>query len=261
MTDLRARAAQANEPAVEAAKAIEDFRTETGLRGPVPDVADSGIEASLDVAVSVAWSRVMGEVQFVRKGSRREDFGGKYNFRGIDEVLNAVGPALRKHGVTVAQTEVVPAYDVVMTGNNKAMQRCRVTVTYAIVGPRGDVYPVPLSSVGEAFDAGDKSTPKAVSVALRSFYINNLAIPTDQPAMDPEHGTQYEIATPPPPTVDDYYREITGEHVTVTRLRAIRGELGALPAIAQAMVDTGTGEQISLLKLLTRIGAEKAANQ
>lgn len=224
----------------------------------VPDLADSGIEASMNVPAAVAWSRVMGEVQFVKKSGRRDDFGGHYDFRGIDAVLNAVGPALRKHGVTVAQTKVVPEYDIVMTGNNKAMQRCKVTVTYGIVGPQGDVYPLPLESIGEAFDAGDKSTPKAVSVALRSFYINNLAIPTAQPEMDPERGKQYEIATPKPPTAEEYRDEILRETTSLQRLRAIRGELEKLPAISSILVSDIDGVEMTLAQLILKIGRERA---
>ena len=46
--------------------------------------------------VHEALSKVMGEVQSVRKDGRNQ--AQKFNFRGIDSVVNAVGPALRKHG-------------------------------------------------------------------------------------------------------------------------------------------------------------------
>lgn len=266
MTDLRTRAAMAANPAAQDPTdptgpfaAVDERIASAVADGTGIDLSTSGIEASMDVSAAVAWSRVMGEVQYVRKGSRREDFGGKYNFRGIDEVLNAVGPALRKHGVTVAQTKVVPVYDTVLTGNNKTMQRCKVTVTYGIVGPRGDLYPLTLESVGEAFDAGDKSTPKAVSVALRSFYINNLAIPTDQPAMDPEHGPQYETATPPPPTAAEYRAEIIKSTTSLERLRAIHQELERHPAIGEEIVSDIDEAEMPLIGLLRKIGRERKA--
>lgn len=44
--------------------------------------------------VHAALSAVMGDVQAVRKGDRNEVQG--FNFRGIDAVVNAVGPALRR---------------------------------------------------------------------------------------------------------------------------------------------------------------------
>ena len=46
-----------------------------------------------------ALSAVMGDVQAVGKTGRNESQG--FSFRGIDAVVNAVGPALRDHGVIV----------------------------------------------------------------------------------------------------------------------------------------------------------------
>lgn len=267
MTDLRARAAAAANPDVQSAteEALRNPTAETieaavsaAVHSAVPDLADSGIPADMDVPVHVAWSRVMGDVQYIAKADERRDPGGRYNFRGIDAVLNAVGPALRKHGVSVVQTKVEPSYDRVQTGGGKTMQLCRVTVTYAVIGPKGDTLPVPLVSVGEAFDSGDKSTPKAVSVALRSCYINSLAIPTNEPHLDPERGPQYELATPPPPTAESYQQEITRPTTTLPRLRAIREELKRHPDIAETIVEDVDGTQLPLIKLVTKVGTALA---
>ena len=46
-----------------------------------------------------ALSKVMGDVQAVGKESRNSQQG--YAFRGVDAVMNAVGPALRRHGVVI----------------------------------------------------------------------------------------------------------------------------------------------------------------
>ena len=47
---------------------------------------------------------VMREISHVGKKERNQAQG--FNFRGIDAVVNAVGPALRKHGVLVAPTVI-----------------------------------------------------------------------------------------------------------------------------------------------------------
>lgn len=271
MTDLRARAAMAASGQVvtdEQGRTTRDIAAGETITAQIgetsvalPDLAESGIDASADVPVHTAWSRVMGEVQFIRKDSERRDPGGRYNFRGIDAVLQAVGPALRKHGVAVVQTGVQPTYERVQTGGGKTMQLCRVTVTYAVIGPKGDMLPVPLVSVGEAFDSGDKSTPKAVSVALRSLYINNLVIPTNEPRMDPEHGPQYEIATPKPPTAEEYREEISRESTSLDRLREIREELRRNPAIANTVVDDVDGTSMPLTRYLTKVGTSRAEQQ
>lgn len=266
MSDLRSRVAQAR-GAIDATTAATTEPTAVVI-GYSPedmerqgftvaaDVADSGIDAGPDARVHVAWSRVMGEVQYVGKVDRRNDAGGRYDFRGIDAVLNVVGPALRKHGVAVVQSAVSVEYDRVTTGGGKTMQRCVATVTYQVFGPQGDSFT--MQSVGEAFDAGDKSTPKACSVALRTLYINSLAIPTNQPQMDPEHGTQYELATPAPPTPAEYATEIMHPRTALPRLQQIRRELHAHPGLAEAVVTNEAGEAEPLSALLVRFGKAAA---
>ena len=55
-------------------------------------------------SVYEAWNDVMRDVQAIRKDSRNAQQG--FNFRGIDAVMNAVGPALRDHGVTIIPNSV-----------------------------------------------------------------------------------------------------------------------------------------------------------
>lgn len=226
-----------------------------------PDMADSGVEADLDAPVHVAWSRVMGEVEFVKKGRSP---GLNYEFRGIDAVLNVVGPAMRKHGVLVFPVKVSPEYTVVTSKSGAVMNYCRCVVRYTIMGPQGDVLmtwndegaevPLVSESLGEAFDTGDKASTKAQSVALRTFYINALAIPTDEPARDPEHGIQHELGTPAPRTAESYMEEILSDGTSINRLQQIKAELYGNRALGSAEVELIDGERISLAALVRRIG-------
>jgi hypothetical protein len=261
MSDLRTRA--------ELAKLAKDatessgipFRVETPTASEptaAPDLTESGVPADPAATVYEAWSRVMADVQWIGKGTSR---GLKYEFRGIDAVLNAVGPALRKHGVTVVQTGVETTYETMKTTGGSSMRLCVARVSYAVFGPTGDRIDAPLMSVGEAFDSGDKATPKALSVALRTFYINSLAIPTNQPTLDPEYGVQHEIAAPAPPTADEYAAEIERERTSIDRLRAIRRELAAHPGIGETVVSTLGGEDLTLNELLSRVGRQRTAAQ
>jgi len=56
------------------------------------------------LTVHQALSKVMGDVQAVKKDSKNQ--AQRFNFRGIDAVMNAVGPALRKYGVTILPEDV-----------------------------------------------------------------------------------------------------------------------------------------------------------
>jgi len=260
MGDLRSRVEQGNEQIAQTALIPGSYVDRAMQAAEVPDVQQSDVPADLDASVYIAWSRVMAEVQWIGKDSLRADKGGRYNFRGIDAILNAVGPALRKHGVTVVPVKAEPSYELMTTTGGSRMQRCQVTVSYAVFGPGGDRMGgdgFVLQALGEAFDSGDKSTPKAMSVALRTLYIEALAIPTDQPEMDPEHGPQHELAAPPEPTAEEYLAEITDRLTSIDRLRRIREEFHQRPQIAQAMVSYD-GQTLPLFKVLSRVGAEQA---
>lgn len=134
-------------------------------------------------SVYAAWSAVMADVQGIAKRDRNEQ--QKFLYRGIDAVMNAVGPVLRQHGVVVIPVAVV---DRVMrdaqTTTGKAARECQLMVTYRVIGPAGDSFEG--QAPGEALDSGDKATPKAMSVAFRTFLLQALTIPTDEPDPDTE---------------------------------------------------------------------------
>lgn len=142
--------------------------------------------------VAQALSAVMGDVQAVRKGDRNTQQG--FAFRGIDAVVNAVGPALRRHGVLVLPSVVDARYGEFSTKSGTVMHTCTMHVTFTFVGPAGDT--LACSTMGESADAGDKATAKAHSVAFRTALLQALCIPTDEP--DPDSQT-YERVAPPPP--------------------------------------------------------------
>ena len=139
-----------------------------------------------------ALAAVMADVQAVRKGERNSQ--QNYNFRGIDAVVNAVGPVLRAHGVIVVPAAVQSSYRDVQTSTGKPSRECTVTVTYRFYGPAGDF--IDACVPGESMDFGDKGAPKAMSVAFRIALLQALCIPTDDPEPDSQsyerHGDAYD---------------------------------------------------------------------
>ena len=144
------------------------------------------------LTVVAALSKVMEQVQAIRKGQKNSAPNAGYMFRGIDAVMNAVGPALRAHGVVIVPEAVTSHYRDVTTSGGKPSREATVTVTYRAYGPAGDS--IVMQSAGEAMDSGDKSTPKTMSVAYRTLLLQALTIPTDEP--DPDSQT-YERAQHP----------------------------------------------------------------
>ena len=141
------------------------------------------------LTVHQALSKVMAEVQAVRKESKNQ--AQRFNFRGIDAVMNAVGPALRKHGVTILPEDVEVHRSNGATANGKQTAEVTIKVTYRIYGPAGDSIHGKVAA--EAMDFGDKAIAKAMSVAYRTFLLQALTIPTDEPDPDSE---SYERGVP-----------------------------------------------------------------
>ena len=140
---------------------------------------------------------VASEVGAVGKTDRNEH--QRFMFRGIDAVVNAVAKPLHDAGVfgpvprvlKVDRTETT-------TSNNKATTVVVVTVEYTLTAPPlvegGETQTLSGVVVAEAFDSGDKATAKAMSVAMRTFLLQALCLPTDEP--DPDSYTYERTAGP-----------------------------------------------------------------
>jgi hypothetical protein len=142
---------------------------------------------------------VMEDVQAVAKKDRNNSQG--FNFRGIDAVVNAVAPALRKHKVVVVPAVLEHQYGTVEIGKNRTpMSHVILKVSYRFIGIAGDA--IEAVVVSEAMDSGDKAMSKAMSVAFRTALLQALALPTDEP--DPDSVSYERSVALPPATVEEY---------------------------------------------------------
>jgi ERF superfamily len=97
-----------------------------------------------------------------------------YKFRGIDQVMNAVHPALVKHGVFIVP-EVLEWKDERLANGRAHLVMLRVA--YDIYGPRGDK--VRAVGVGESVDYSDKATNQAMSMAYKYAILETFCITTE----------------------------------------------------------------------------------
>nr|MDT0658067.1 ERF family protein [Micromonospora sp. DSM 115978] len=251
MSELRARAHQ---PADQAEPPPPATTSTVPNHEELPDVEYTAPWRDAEaVPVHIAWSRVMADVQSVGKGDKYDALGTRYQYRGVDRVLNAVGPALRRHGVMVIPTRTEAAYRDVTTSKGSKMRECTVTVTYEIRGPRGDA--MPAQSCGECMDTSDKGTTKACTVAYRNLLITALSIPTRDPRLDAE-ASNHERGMQPLPKPTDYRDEIADPRTSLGRLRQIRAELRQ-HQIGGAVVVNEVGDDEALLAMCERVGAAR----
>lgn len=144
-----------------------------------------------------ALSAVMGSVQGVRKADRNEQ--QRFMFRGIDAVMNAVGPALRTHGVVVVPLAEEMTSETYETSKGTQMRNVTIRIRWRFYGPAGDF--IEAVSIGEAADSGDKAVSKAHSVAYRTVLLQALCIPTDEPDPDASSHERAVTQQPADPTV------------------------------------------------------------
>lgn len=135
---------------------------------------------------------VMADVQSLGKNDKNTSQG--FKFRGIDAVMNAVGPALRRVGGFIVPNLLSADYSSVPSKNGGVLNVCRLQVHFFVYGQTGE--PIVGQVAAEAFDSGDKATAKAMSVAYRTFLLQLLCLPTDEP--DPDSFT-YETVKPEAP--------------------------------------------------------------
>ncbi|WP_211370556.1 ERF family protein [Nonomuraea turkmeniaca] len=194
-----------------------------------------------------AFALVMKRVRSVAKRDKN-DHGG-YVFRGVDAVINAVGPKLREVGVIVVPIVEDSSYGTVEVGRNRTqMGHAQVTVTYRFYGPDGTH--IDCRVPGEAMDSGDKAMSKAMSVAFRTALIQALCLPTDEP--DPD-GATYERSAAK--TVEDYRAEALNGNATKQDLERTYREANRAGMLAQLVTDAA-GKELRLVDLLIERGKQ-----
>jgi len=200
---------------------------------------------------------VMLRVGHVGKEGRNIHFG--YNFRGIDGVLNAVGPALRECGVIITP-EVLDVTTKLLEGRSRSgdavtTAHTTVRVAYTWRHVDGDDT-ITVTVTGESMDTGDKSVPKAMSVAARIMLIQTLMIPTDDPDPDTEspqipvrerQQCQGAGRTPPPAQAKPAIRRPVPRRVTEDVIKLVM-ETTSMAALRQIWRDHDVTTSIEELR-------------
>lgn len=138
-----------------------------------------------------AITKVMADVESIGK-NKKNTFQG-YVFRGIDDMYNAIHPALVKNGVFCCpQVVKAESFEIRKTKGNEEQINFRVllTVNHKFYAHDGSF--IEVITLGEGIDTSDKASNKAMSAAMKYAFIELLSIPTediadsdaDSPMMD-----------------------------------------------------------------------------
>lgn len=121
-----------------------------------------------------AMAAVMADTSAIGKDQRNQQQG--FQYRGIDDVYNAMHGILAKHGIFTAP-EVLEKTREERT-NNKGTVLAFVTLRMKYTFWAKDGSSVSCIVEGEGMDSGDKATNKAMAIAHKYALLQTFCIPT-----------------------------------------------------------------------------------
>jgi hypothetical protein len=131
-------------------------------------------------------------------GKTRKNQQQGYQFRGIDDIYNAVSSLLGKHGLCILPRVLTRECVERQTKNGGALFYVTVEVEFDFISAE-DGSKHTVKTFGEAMDSADKATNKAMSAAYKYAVMQTFAIPTE--GDNDADATTHEVAPPAnPPT-------------------------------------------------------------
>jgi hypothetical protein len=119
---------------------------------------------------------IVAELPAIGKNQRNES--QKFMYRGHDDVMNALNPLLSKHGVFFVPRVLDRTVAERQTRSGSTMYEVNLHVAYTFFGLKGDSFEA--SAWGEGTDSGDKSTNKAMTMALKNVLAQTFAVSTEE---------------------------------------------------------------------------------
>lgn len=126
---------------------------------------------------------VMEDIGAVRKEKEYKSNQGNYKFRGIDDVMNALHPAMVNNKIFVVPVILEQIRETRTSRNGTAMYVSICKIRYEFYAEDGSC--VSAVVIGEGMDTGDKATNKAMSIAFKYACFQVFCIPTEE-MIDPD---------------------------------------------------------------------------
>lgn len=164
---------------------------------------------------------IMGEINAVGKNKKNQQQG--FMYRGIDDVMNAINPALVKNNVFIVPEVLEQSREERQTlkGGNLIYSVCRMKFRFCA----DDGSYIEAVTVGEGMDSGDKATNKAMAVAFKYACFQVFCIPTEE-MKDPDAETpepSSKEAGKPEPGGSAANMQMAGDgHIDSAKVNALR---------------------------------------
>jgi len=131
--------------------------------------------------IFAAITAVMKAVGAIGKGQKNPQ---GWMFRGIDDLYNAIQPALIENGVFIVQTVEAATHGQVKTSGGKTVEAVHLRVKHTFYA--GDGSFVEAVTAGEAMDSSDRATSQAMTDAFKTAIFKTFCIPVAGEATDPD---------------------------------------------------------------------------
>ncbi|MCM1533015.1 MAG: ERF family protein [Ruminococcus flavefaciens] len=167
-------------------------------------------------AIFAAIHGIMEEIGAIGKDKRNTQ--QNFNYRGVDDVMNALSPALIHNNVFV-----VP--EVLEQHREERQTKSGGNLIYSIIKVKYTFYSsvdgssISATVIGEGMDSSDKGSNKAMSVAFKYACFQVFCIPTEE-MVDPDS----EALPPSKPTV--YHCECCGKEITANTYNGTKAKCG-----------------------------------
>lgn len=161
-----------------------------------------------------AISNVMKDVGAVGKDKKNPQ--QNYKYRGIDDVMNALQPAMIKHGIFVVPNVISHEREERKSSKGGLLIYSVLTINYKFYAEDGSF--VEATVVGEGMDSGDKATNKAMSVGFKYACFQVFCIPTEEmidsevDSPQPEMKQQQAQQTPPVNDMANQIRQLAQQN-------------------------------------------------
>lgn len=218
-----------------------------------PEVPEQTSDDPKPVPVVVALLRAIRDLGYVRKTGKFEQGNTKYSYRSVDAVVNAANVVMERHGILFVPEVLEQAERLGKTGSGSTMTTATVRTRWHIAGPAGDVFPVPVVTVGHAFDTSDKAFNKAQSVAWRIALVQVFQMVTGDPDPDAVRIERGESKFDPIAVRDEALHPDT----SVARLNQLIHDMRSTNH-GHEMVQNETGSDEKVGSLVIRIRKERA---
>ncbi|MGC8534883.1 MAG: ERF family protein [Rhizomicrobium sp.] len=155
--------------------------------------------------------KIMQEIEAIGKEARNQAQG--FNYRGIDDVYNALNPILARNGVFMTAHILEKSREERTNAKGTTLAFTCLRMAYSFTAEDGSS--VTTEAEGEGMDSGDKSSNKAMAIAHKYALLQAFCVPTKD-IVDPDADSHQITDAKPAGCITDAQRNTLQDMIVET---------------------------------------------